>query len=164
MNPRLTVMLVGACLILTGMWWLRPRHPAGPQSVTLEGRLPQDPNAEVRAYFPDLNYTASCRASQLGQPGQPFKWTVQVPGKPGQVQMQTAQPHLPPASGVPVAVGSSGRVEVSPPPVAPAPAVSVSQPPQDLRRIARHKRQRERAKQRRLAMQKRGREHRARNR
>jgi len=69
-------VLALACLILAGMWWLRPRSAPGPQSITLEGTLPRDPNAEVRAFFPDLNYTASCRASELGQSGQPFKWRL----------------------------------------------------------------------------------------
>lgn len=161
---RLTVLVALASLILLGMWWLRPRHVAGPQTVTLEGRLPQDPNAEVRAYFPDLNYTATCRASELGQPGQPFQWKVQVPGKPGQVQMQTARPHLPPVSGVPVAVHSSGSVQVSPPPAPPVAAAPTPPTPQDARRIARQNRRRERSKQRRLAIRNKHREHQARTR
>ena len=147
----LGMVLALACLILAGMWWLRPRPAPGPQSITLEGTLPQDPNAEVRAFFPELNYTASCRASELGQPGQPFKWRLQVPGKPGQVQMQTARPHLPPVSGVPVAI-HSGTVQVSPPPAAPAAAAVSAARPQDARRLARQKRRRERQKQRRLAI------------
>ena len=101
------------------MVWFRPHQPAPkvPQTLTLEGRLPDDPNAQVQAYFPELNYTASCRASELGRPGQPFHWTVQLPGPPGKVQMQTVQGHLPPLSGVPVGV-SGHTVQVSPPPAA----------------------------------------------
>ena len=158
MNRRLALVLALAGLILLGMWWLRPRSAPGPQTVTLEGRLPQDPNAEVRAFFPDLNYTASCRASELGQPGQPYKWTLQVPGKPGQVQLQTAQPHLPPVSGVPVAV-HSGTVQVSPPPAAPASIAVAAARPQDARRLASQKRRRERQKQRRLAIREKHRGH-----
>ncbi|MBX3166825.1 MAG: hypothetical protein KF760_05410 [Candidatus Eremiobacteraeota bacterium] len=147
-------VLAGACLVLGMMWWLRPHRTAGPQTVTLEGRLPDNPNVEIRAHFPDLNYTASCRAGELGQPGQPFKWTVQVPGKPGQVQMQTARPHLPPVSAVPVAVASSRSVQVSPPPAAPSATT-----PEKPRRLARQKRHRA---QRRLAMHQKRRDHRPR--
>lgn len=151
-------VLAAACLIFAGMWWLRPQHRTGPQTVTLEGRLPDNPNAEIRAHFPGLNYTATCRAGELGQPGQPFKWTVQVPGKPGQVQMQTALPHLPPVSGVPVAVASSGSVQVSPP--AASTSAAVPEKPRDARQAARRKLRRERSKQRRLAMHQKRREHR----
>lgn len=152
-------VLALACLILGVMWWMRPQPAVGPQTVTLEGRLPDNPNVEIRAHFPDLNYTAVCRAGELGQPGQPFQWKVQVPGKPGQVQMQTAQPHLPPVSAVPVAVASSGHAQVSPPPAAPVAAT-----PDKPRSVfsARQKLRRERSKQRRLAMHQKRREHRSR--
>lgn len=128
------------------MVWLRPTQQTanGPQTLTLEGRLPDDPNATVQAYFPGLNYTASCRASELGRPGQPFHWTLQVPGKPGQVQMQTAQGSLPPISGVPVGV-SGHSVQVSPPPAAAAPSQATpAGRKNDPRWLARQRKRKER--------------------
>ena len=110
--------------------------------------MPTDPNAQVQAYFPELNYTASCRASELGRPGEPFKWTLQVPGKPGKVQMQTAQGRLPPLSGVPVAV-SGHTVQVSPAPAGIAPVeASRTRRKADVYRAARKLKRKERRQKR----------------
>ena len=131
-------------LILGGMWWFRPRlQPTAPQTLTLEGRLPDDPKAEIRAYFPDLNYTATCQASQLGLPGQPFKWTVQVPGQPGKVEMQTVRPQQEPAREAPVAI-SGQTVQASPPPAAGAGGPSAASPAGRKRGQGRSTRQRKR--------------------
>ena len=137
--------LVGLPLLLLGlMVWFRPTPRASkvPQTLTLEGRLPDDPNAQVQAYFPELNYTASCRASELGRPGQPFRWTVQLPGPPGKVQMQTVQGNLPPLSGVPVGV-SGHTLQISPPPAAAGPAEVAPAQRKNLeaQRVRRRKRQ-----------------------
>ena len=144
-------ILVGLPLFLLGlMVWFRPTHHAAkvPQTLTLEGRLPDDPNAQVQAYFPELNYTASCRASELGRPGQPFHWTVQLPGPPGKVQMQTVQGNLPPLSGVPVGV-SGHTVQVSPPPAAAGPTeVAPAKRKNHEIQLARRRKRKERLEQR----------------
>ncbi|MBS2037870.1 hypothetical protein JST97_22990 [bacterium] len=132
------------------MAWLRPEHSSNqPQSLTLQGRLPDDPKAEIRANFPDLNYSVSCRASELGQPGQPFKWTVQLPGKAGKVEMQTLGPSRQPVAAAPVPILAQ-TVQASPPAVSGTGSDTAARPiKKDPKREARQRLRRERHNRRR---------------